>query len=658
MKTSLLIVTFFLTNFCFSQITTPITKAGFGVDADLRSNFFNGFVQSGNDDWYNNGTAGTGLFVIDTTGAAAIRAGYASDVAPFPRRMASFYRTMSRPAFSVNNNRLWLDALFVRDYHGNDTTVFTAGSDKNGMSPANWSGGIQGIPDKNDILDMYMHVRRAGPNPTDSLWLFGALSLDNVTGNRYFDFEMYQTDIYYDRASSRWYGYGPDDGHTSWQFDAAGNVTRPGDIIFSAEYQSSSLTNIEARIWVHRNALNITPAGFNWSGQFDGASSGAPYGYASILPKNGGTFYTGLQSGNGEWAGPFALILQDNSMLTNYSARQFMEFSVNLTKLGLDPVTVFGSDICGTPFNRMVVKTRASASFTSELKDFVAPIDLFLAPRVIAVTDVPVYCGTMGVSDIWVQNPSSSSVYTWSTTNGRIVSGTTGPSITVDRPGTYVVTQRLAAGCSPYAYDTVIITFDATCTPLDRDLIDFRAVIENKKALITWTTIGNDYVEYYDVERSTDGRNFTTVGKVLIQSSVETKKQYRFEDDLADLSAPVVFYRLKSASTNNAFQYSRMIRLTTSTKQELAIYPNPAQNLVRLSLSADKANSARVSFINMSGQVAFAKTISLKPGNNTIVFYETQALPDGMYIVEINMNNRKEREKLLINRQGPQSLFH
>ena len=51
------------------------------------------------------------------------------------------------------------------------------------MSPALWSGGIQGIPDKNDILDIMMHVRRAGPNTTDSLWMFGGISL-GTTGNR------------------------------------------------------------------------------------------------------------------------------------------------------------------------------------------------------------------------------------------------------------------------------------------------------------------------------------------------------------------------------------------------------------------------------------------------------------------------------------------
>jgi hypothetical protein len=85
---------------------------------------------------------------------------------------------MSRPQFSIVNNRLWLDALFVRDYHATDTTVFVSGSNKNGDSPADWMGGVQGVPDKNDILDMMMHVRRAGPARTDSLWMFGGLSLD------------------------------------------------------------------------------------------------------------------------------------------------------------------------------------------------------------------------------------------------------------------------------------------------------------------------------------------------------------------------------------------------------------------------------------------------------------------------------------------------
>jgi hypothetical protein len=133
---------------------------------------------------------------------------------------------MNYPIFSTVNNQLLLDAAFIRDFHGNDSTVFASGSNKNGDSPGNWSCPVsQPIPDKNDILDMMVHLRRAGTRNTDSLWLFGGIALDNITGNRYFDFELYQTNLAYNRADRKFTGFGPDSGHTSWEFDAAGNVT-------------------------------------------------------------------------------------------------------------------------------------------------------------------------------------------------------------------------------------------------------------------------------------------------------------------------------------------------------------------------------------------------------------------------------------------------
>src|SRR4030095_4791412 len=214
-------------------------------------------------------------------------------------------------------------------------------------------------------------------------------------------------------------------------------------------FQSGTLTKIEARIWVKKTDWQtVVPTAFNWTGQFDGDGSGAVYGYASISPKTAGAFYTGLGSANNTWAGPFGLVLQDNSLsyinpgpatMTNskYIADQFMEFSVNLTKLGLDPVTSISGDICGTPFNRLVVKTRASQSFTAELKDFVAPTDLFLAPRATLATQTPYVCDSGSISKIYVEDSISTSTYVWSTPNGHIVGSTTGPFIYVDTPGTY-----------------------------------------------------------------------------------------------------------------------------------------------------------------------------------------------------------------------------
>ncbi len=648
MKTPLLFIFILFAITTYSQITSPVVRAYFGVDGDLKARSVNGSLQS-SDDWYlhptTGGTSSNGTFVIDTVGAAAIVSGYATAT----NRLKSFYRTMSKPAFTVVNNRLWLDALFVRDYHGNDTTVFTAGSDKNGDSPASWSGGTQGIPDKNDILDMFMHVRRAGPSTTDSLWFFGGLSLDNVTGNRYFDFELYQTDINYDRASAKWYGYGPDAGHTSWEFNASGAITKPGDIIFSAEYQSSSLSKIEARIWINKNSLLTTPTAFNWSGQFDGAGSGAQYGYASILPKNAGTFYTGLQCGNAEWAGPYSLVLQDNSLATNYIGKQFMEFSVNLSKLGLDPVLLFGTDICGTPFNRMVVKTRASASFTAELKDFVAPTDLFLAPRADAVATVPLFCGNPNnVSSLEVLNPTSSSVYTWSTPDGHIIGNTVTTNAAADLAGMYIVTQQLMAGCGAYAKDTVYIVYEADCTTLQGKGLDIKLNLKNNKPQISWTSKVNNHILSYQLERSYDGTNFQTIAAIDNKDIEAVTASYFYVDENAG-SNSIVYYRIKCVTEGGA-GYSRIVKMAIATNKQTSVLPNPARNYVQLTIPSEKTGKAKVLIYNLGGKLVYTGNYVLSLGNNLMTINETSKWLPGVYLFQINFDGKHQWHKVLISR--------
>lgn len=664
MKNTLLALTLFISLFSQAQITTPVVRANFGVDGDLRANYLEGTGVTGSaDDWFNNGTLGAGRHVIDTTGAAAIIKGYNTDASPWPKRMATFFRGMSLPTFTVYNNRLWLDALYVRDYHGNDTTVYTSGADKNGMSPAYWSGGIQGIPDKNDILDIMMHVRRAGPNTTDSLWMFGGISIVQTTGNRYFDFEMYQTDISYDRTSAHWFGYGPDAGHTSWKFDAAGNVISPGDIIFSGEFQSNILTSIEARIWVAKTDWQtVTPTAFNWSGQFDGDGSAAVYGYASISPKVAGTFYTGIGSVNGTWSGPFGLVLQDNSLsfsnpapasTTNgkYVATQFIEFSVNLTKLGLDPVTTFGTDVCGTPFNRLVVKTRASSSFTAELKDFVAPIDLFLAPRANAAAEVPLFCGAMNVSHIEVQNPSSSSTYTWTTTDGHIVGSSAGPNILVDSPGTYIVTQRLSAGCNPYAYDTVAIIYDAHCGILDNTVLGLKGNINHDVTKLDWTTADNHDISYFEIERSLDGKSFEFVSRIDADTKKDYSANYSAYDHLTSLSNPPdIYYRIKIKKVNGSIRYSTVIRLPYGSLTKISITPNPVHDVMQVAVQANSDHTADLNIYDMSGKVVRSIKASLKNGMNVISFDQFSNLQNGMYLVVVNSEDATFRQKIVLMR--------
>lgn len=630
-----------------SQITTQQLKAGFGVDGELRANFYSNISQSGNDDWFSM-SAGSGNFVIDTTGAAAIVSQYASDAA---FRKLPFYRTMRVDPYTLLGSYRVIDAVFIRDYHGVDSTMFASGSNKNGMSPADWSCPVaQSIPDKNEILDMMVHVRRAGSNLTDSLWMFGGISIENTTGNRYFDFEMYQTDIYYDRASLRFYGYGPQAGHTSWLFDGAGNITRPGDIIFSAEFAGNAISSLEARIWVDRAVLTTTPAGFNWTGSFDGAVSGSQYGYAGITPNTTGAFYTGITSVNNTWAGPFQLVRGDNTIATTYTAMQFNEFSVNLSKLGLDPVTLLGGNNCGMPFRRVLVKSRSSSSFTSSLKDFVGPFDFFLAPRATAAADLPYQCGTMGISKLQVTNPVSTSVYTWSTIGGNFVSGTTGTSTQVDRAGTYIVTQKLQSGCADYATDTVVVRFDSSCVILQNYLLNFEAKYGNNAAQLKWTTTNSSDLKQFEVERSFDGSTFEPINTQVPQLSHASLLYYTATDDLNFISAPSVYYRLKVYFPGGETRYSRILQVKIPQNENvvLKISPNPVHESIRMNVITKTDADLKISIYNSVGILFKSLTARVPKGSTFVIVNDIDKWPDNVYNVQIVIGKEKYTRKIVL----------
>ena len=634
-----------------AQSTSPSIKAGFGVEGELRANYFNNFPQSGNDDWFNMGTAGAGAFVIDTTGAAALLSRYATDPS---YRQLPFYRTMRYPAYSVVNNKLLLDAIFIRDYHGEDSTIFASGASKNGESPANWSCPVaQSVPDKNEILDMMVHVRRAGPLniQADSLWLFGGLSIENTTGDRYFDFEMYQTDIYYDRGTQKFYGYGPDAGHTSWKLDASGNITQPGDIIFSADFGGSGLTSLEARIWVDKASLLTTPVDFNWSGSFDGASTGSQYGYAGILPKTTGNFYLGVESVNNTWAGPFSLVRGDNSVVTTYTADQFMEIGVNLTKIGLDPVTLLGENACGMPFRRILVKSRASASFTSALKDFVGPFDFFLPARANIQSDQSVLCGLIGSSTITVTDPVSTSIYNWSTTNGHIVSTSAdGTSIIVDSAGTYVVSQQLQSGCSTYATDTAVIFFNSSCFVLDNKLLGFNGNASNGQVKLNWTVSANNPISLFEVERSTDGINFSSVSQLYAFQDNSQISRYSAIDIPDGVSPGQVYYRLKITGKTGNISYSKTISLSLSMDQKagVRITPNPVRNVMQVNITSLSDNTSQISIFDVTGKLIRTEHQQVSKGNNSVTLGDFDSWPSGIYTVKVLVGENLFTQKVVL----------
>ncbi len=369
-------------------------KANFGIDADVYADTltFGTFsvAEEGTDDWFDSDLRNTGEGVIDTNGAAALKT--LLQTATQAQRNRRFEKRMSYPINSVVNGTRWLDAVYGRDNFSaaseNDSSVFVGTSDKNFHNPKSWSFGIGGTPQKNDIIDIYAHIRRNGTSLTDSLWGFGGASTVSQGGSNHIDFEFFRAFIQLG-ANSQLIGLDVDSGHTAWKFNADGSVNKPGDIIFSFDFENGG-TNpvVSIRLWLKPTDVpggfaafnSLANRKFNFTGTFNTEGSGtypsAPYGYAEITTRGSGTFAFARTSRTNEGATPAApwgtLVNPGANYTGNYEELSFSEFGINLTAFGLDQPLNF-NDPCIQVFGSLGVKTRSSTSFTAELKDFSGP---------------------------------------------------------------------------------------------------------------------------------------------------------------------------------------------------------------------------------------------------------------------------------------------
>ena len=507
----------------YAQLNPGGILANFGVDADTRANWVKYGPVTGaivSDDWF--APSGAGNNVIDTsnwaTYMAALQAG--SNI--------SFIKRMSQLLYAKIGGTLWIDGVYARDYSAasslKDSTTFTSAA-KNGDDPNIWTGGVSNFPNKNDLVDVYAHMRRAGVTVHDSLWLFTGVSTYGTMGSSYYDVELYKNTFRYNATTGTFQSGGFSGGHTVWQFDAAGNIVQTGDLIIAVSYSPGSVPVVDVRIWVAAGTLaSITPKYFNFTGAFNGASASPTYGYASIVSKAGTTSwgagisnFSATAANDTTYATPWGTGTSVGaSQWTNqYASQQLIEVGLNLTRMGLDPALYAALSPCQSLFSDIFFKSRASTSFTSAMHDFVTPLTFTRSP----VMDFSLQPDTIrcnhNPATITLTNNSTVGTYTWQTLSGNIAGSNSDSSqLSITKPGTYIVSASPAAGCPPTKVDTVVIPID-TFPPIASA---FSGFVGNQIALYGGNTVASNYPTPFG---GSDGLTFAWTGPDGFTSTIQ-----------------------------------------------------------------------------------------------------------------------------------------
>jgi hypothetical protein len=174
--------------------------------------------------------------------------------------------------------------------------------------------------------------------------------------------------------------------------------------------------------------------------------------------------------------------------------------------------------------------------------------------------------------------------------------------------------------------------------PIPIHLKYFTAWKKKESNLIRWITSWEHNNAYFDLERSIDGTNFESIGRVPGTES-QSDKVYDFEDKYPPA---VAYYRLKQVDIDGKFEYSDIVQLVRDENIRFAVsaMPNPVQSSIRIIISSEKAGNVSLNVLDAAGRQVLSDVISCVKGNNTIM-RDFSRLPAGTYHIAVVQNGNR-----------------
>jgi len=161
-------------------------------------------------------------------------------------------------------------------------------------------------------------------------------------------------------------------------------------------------------------------------------------------------------------------------------------------------------------------------------------------------------------------------------------------------------------------------------------LIDFNAKKESKTAILSWTTSSETGSDYFQVERSTDGKIWQNIGIVKSIGESSALHRYGFTDSSSLKGA--AYYRLKMVDRDGTFAFSSVRTLQfVQALEQIVLYPNPAKNILKIqSPILDALKHKKISITDLNGY-NYSRSIKWDGDDLSI-----EKLKNGIYIMTIS----------------------
>jgi hypothetical protein len=162
--------------------------------------------------------------------------------------------------------------------------------------------------------------------------------------------------------------------------------------------------------------------------------------------------------------------------------------------------------------------------------------------------------------------------------------------------------------------------------PLPVTLVGFTAAKEGASTQLAWSTTEEVNSDYFEIQRSSDGKNWSVLDQVSSAGESRVVKNYSYADQTP--AAGKNLYRLRMVDTDGSDAFSTIQLVDFGAKINVALSPNPVSDQLKIELP-DWNQVKQVRIFDAAGKQAYSS--GPKPTNTIDVL----GFPSGTYLVAI-----------------------
>jgi len=174
-------------------------------------------------------------------------------------------------------------------------------------------------------------------------------------------------------------------------------------------------------------------------------------------------------------------------------------------------------------------------------------------------------------------------------------------------------------------------------------LISFQAAQAGSIVNVSWKTSEELNAKYFEVQRSSNGIDFITIGTVPAGNTT-----YLFKDN-----SPLTgynYYRLRPVDIDGRSTYSTIVMVNMKVGAEVisSLYPNPGNGNVTLKLQGTVQGNVMVQVLDQQGREVTTKQFGVQHTGEFKTPLDLGRLSKGSYILRIVVDDKVYLQKLLI----------